>query len=231
MRTASSCTCSRRETRKWRSARCADPYSGATMLDHGILRTAMIFSSTASCVAVAPRTRWMYCTSGETSGRCISRIADFLILLSETVTFGARFGFNTFVMQAPCWGLDRCDSLGGVFLRFRFVHDDGLAVHVLAVQRGDRGLRFCFASELDEGKAFRRTGDAILDHFRRGRDAVRLHDFAELRVIDVAGQISKIDFHWFYSCSFHRHTSSGAAQKDGLLRRLRFRGADSAQAA
>src|SRR5437660_1030543 len=166
-----------------------------TMLDHGILRTAITFSSTASCVAVAPRTRWMYCTSGETSGRCISRIAAFLMLLSETVTFGARFGFNTFVMQAPCWGLDRGRSLGGVFLRFRFVHDDGMAVHVLAVQRVDRGLRFRVARKLDEGKALRCAGDAILDDFRRRSGAVRLHELAELRVIDVPGQISKIDFH------------------------------------
>src|SRR5260370_40925083 len=72
-----------------------------TMLDHGILRTAMTFSSTASCVAVAPRTRWVYCTSGETSGRCIRRIAAFRMLLAETVTFGARFGFNTFVIGTP----------------------------------------------------------------------------------------------------------------------------------
>src|SRR6476469_2395475 len=144
-----------------------------TMLDHGILRTAITFSSTASCVAVAPRTRWMYCTSGETSGRCISRIAAFLMLLSETVTFGARF-----------------------------VHHDGLPVHVLAVERGDRCLRFGVAGELDEGKAFRCAGDAILDYFRRGRGAVRLHDLAELRIIDVPGQISKIDFHGFAPALF-----------------------------
>src|SRR3954452_20885683 len=109
------------------------------MLDHGILRTAITFSSTASCVAVAPRTRWMYCTSGETSGRCISRIAAFLMLLSETVTFGARFGFRTFVICTSSFGLCRGGSLRRVFLRFRFVHHDGLAVHVLAVERGDRG--------------------------------------------------------------------------------------------
>src|SRR5258707_11343688 len=117
------CDGSHRDDKGRRTALC---HSGMTMLDHGILRTAMTFSSTASCVAVAPRTRWMYCTSGETNGRCIKRIAAFLMLLSETVTFGARFGFNTFVMQAPCWGLDRGRSLRCVFLRFRFVHDDSL---------------------------------------------------------------------------------------------------------
>src|SRR6476646_9213618 len=104
-----------------------------TMLDHGILRTAMTFSSTASCVAVAPRTRWMYWTSGETSGRWLRRAAAFRMLLSETVTLGARF-----------------------------IDYNSLATDARSIKTLDRGLTFCVTGELDECKTFRQPGDAIV---------------------------------------------------------------------
>jgi hypothetical protein len=63
---------------------------------------------------------------------------------------------------------------------------------LLAVERGNRRVRFGVAGHLDEAKALAATGVAVIDDLRRHHLAVLAKQLFQLRAIDVIAQIPDV---------------------------------------
>src|SRR4051812_44207032 len=85
--------------------------------------------------------------------------------------------------------------LRSVFARLGLVDLERLAVHVAAVETGDRRARFVGVAELDEAEALRLTARTLGGDVCRHQRAVRRGEVAELRIGDLLGEISYIQFH------------------------------------
>src|ERR1044072_8653125 len=83
-----------------------------------------------------------------------------------------------------------------LFARFGFADLQGLPVHVAPVEAGDRGPPFVGAAELEKAESFRIAVRALGDHVRRNGLAVRQREVVELRISNLFGEISHVEFHW-----------------------------------
>src|SRR5947209_4819419 len=72
----------------------------------------------------------------------------------------------------------------------------GLPVDVAAVQSGDRRATFVGAAEFDEAEAFRLAAGALSGDVRRDDLPVGNGEIVELRIGDLFGEISHMQFHW-----------------------------------
>src|SRR5947209_8660031 len=89
----------------------------------------------------------------------------------------------------------RVSEAAGVFTRPGFVDLEGLAVHIAAVETGDRGFRLVVGAELDEAEALRLAAATLGGDVRRNRLSVRCGELVELCVRDLFGEISHVEFH------------------------------------
>src|ERR1700754_2854582 len=81
------------------------------------------------------------------------------------------------------------------FTRTGLVHFEGLSVYLAAVEAGDRRTRFVVASVLDEAKTLRLTARALGRDLRRDRRSIGNGELIELRIGDLSGEISHVEFH------------------------------------
>src|SRR4051812_8080432 len=86
---------------------------------------------------------------------------------------------------------------GGASLLSRpgFVDLQGRAVDFLAVETGDRSLRFRGVAELDEAEALRFAAGALGGHLRRDDRAERCEQIVQLGIGDLLGETSYIEVH------------------------------------
>src|SRR5689334_6465208 len=85
---------------------------------------------------------------------------------------------------------------GLLFAGFGFVDFQHLSVDVATVEAGDCGARFVGIAELDEAEALRLAARLFGGDIRRDEFSIRNREIVELRIGDLFGEISYVNFHW-----------------------------------
>src|SRR5258707_15755880 len=90
----------------------------------------------------------------------------------------------------------RSDSRRGRIARLGLADLQRLTVDVAAVQSGDRRAPFVRGAELDEAEALRVAARPFAGNVGRNDFSVRDGEIVELRVCNLFGEISHMQFHW-----------------------------------
>src|SRR5256885_1410163 len=106
-------------------------------------------------------------------------------LVAAAAVTSAATAATAFAATATTAAATTTETAAAGFARLGFVDGERAAVLFLAVERGDRGLRFLVRAHLHKPKALAAAGVAVCDHFSGLNLAMRTEQLLELRAVDV----------------------------------------------